>query len=342
MEREEELQALALAQSGDLKAVDRIYRACVRYMLQFATRFAKEHGVGTDELLAEMNVGFMEALPRFDRSFGCRFLTYASSWFLKVCEAYVAANRAPGMDTTLTPRERLAYNELKGGNDDVAAICAKHKMRASTVEHALALHHMRSASMDAPASLAQFMAAGRPSRGATLREVESKGIATDDRSAEDVLCADEESRAWHEALDKALAKLTPRRRAILLDRMSPEPKTLQELGEEHGITRQRVHQIELKARWAVTKLVHRFLGRPIPPAVKRPRPRKIVCTHCKHEGHEARRCSKRRPSTMAKVKEPRSQEAAIPEATATSPRSTRRLKTLRERPVQLNLFQKIG
>lgn len=79
MSREEEEETLRQARKGNQKAVDRIITSNLRFVVSVALEY-QGRGVPLADLIAEGNMGLMEALTRFDENRGYKFISYAVWW----------------------------------------------------------------------------------------------------------------------------------------------------------------------------------------------------------------------------------------------------------------------
>ena len=79
LSREQEGDAARAARAGDQSALDRLIRANLRFVVKVAREYSGR-GVPLLDLIAEGNMGLVEAARRFDERRGCKFITYAVWW----------------------------------------------------------------------------------------------------------------------------------------------------------------------------------------------------------------------------------------------------------------------
>lgn len=236
-EKERELARRAAA--GDEQAITTLLIAhepfIIKTSLSFAT-FAED----IEGAIQSGRMGFMRALKDWDPTKGA-ITTYSWHWI----GAYVGRYIADCEGDIPMPAHALAAGieaEMKGAETPEEAVALTDKPAA---RFALIARH-RSQRLDAPIG---------DEEGRTLADVIADGAA-----AQDARLAAEEAQARRAAiLDDALAGMPPREALILRQRrLLAEPLTLEAIGEELGITKERVRQIEVMA---MARLRRRLLGR---------------------------------------------------------------------------------
>lgn len=251
----EETDAALRFQAGDLKAGERITLAHLRLVVSSAKRYAG-YKLPFDDLIAEGNVGILEALCRFEPARKFRFATYAMWWIRAHMQAYIIANRSLiGIGSSRT-RKQLFFGlnrakeglfRLHQGNlpSDYAQILARQFGVTPDVVHSVENVQNGELSLDAPIlgeeedmTLSDCIVDHRPDPEAIV-------IATDARTRDSQI------------LSEALAVLKPRERRIIeARRLSEEPIRLQDLAVEIGVSRERIRQIEVSAMEKVTRAAH--------------------------------------------------------------------------------------
>lgn len=226
--------------AGDPKARDLLIRANLRLVVHLARRFAGR-GVPLEDLVAEGNLGLIHAAENFDPERGARFGTYAAYWVRQSIRQQLAETARPVrlppyLHTLLARWGRAAarlHDELgrQPSEAEVAAVLGlsgRKRARARAALHA---------------------SAARP---------EAEGDGAGERPAVEALpdhraAGPEEALATAEEVGKALVALgeiAPRQAAVLRLRFGLEDgrqRTLQEIGDLLGITREGVRQLEARA-----------------------------------------------------------------------------------------------
>ncbi len=229
------------ARTGDEDARRRLVEGHLRFVVSCARHY-QGLGVSLLDLIHEGNLGLIEAARRFDPDRGVHFVTYAVWWIRQaLLRAVSDQSRAVAMPA------RLAG--AAGRLERVLAETQEQLGRApSNEELAVALHV-------SPADTEALLHVRRRalSLSAPLGAGDDDELALIDTLAAVIAPADEDlaREALLEALDHAILDLTPREREIVRLRYGfgeDEPHTLQDIGDRLHLTRERIRQIESRAR----------------------------------------------------------------------------------------------
>ncbi len=238
MTRKEEEQTLVRAKKGDAKAVEALLTANLRFVVSVALEY-QGRGVALSDLIAEGNVGLIEALKRFDEKRGFKFISYAVWWIRqailnalkKTSTVSMPANRQEDMDR-MARRWGQMTQEL-GRVPTLDEVATDMKISRKRAERALRC--VRSdLSLDSPLE---------PSGDQSLMQLlKSEGPDPDDP----VLEGDRDDLVR----DSVGSCLDPREGEVIrayfgLD--GKERRTLGEIGGTLGVTRERVRQIRNRA-----------------------------------------------------------------------------------------------
>jgi RNA polymerase sigma-32 factor len=229
--------------AGDRRAGDRLITACLPFVLSIALEY-RHWGVPLEDIVQQGNVGLLRAAAKFDTGKECRLATYAAYWIRAEIRDYVVRGyRVVRLGTTKAERRALrAYRKTREA--DPNALAALSGMAPERVERLLPLLAGREASLEARSeergSLSERLAGAGPSPEDEASHHQDRGRA----------CA---------AVTDALGTLTDRERLIIRARlMSDEPPTLQELGARLGVSKERVRQLEERARGKLRAKLHEF------------------------------------------------------------------------------------
>jgi RNA polymerase sigma-32 factor len=242
LDREAERTLARQWRAGDKRAGDKLVTACLPFVISIALEY-RRWGVPLEDIIQQGNLGLLHAAAKFDTARECRLATYAAYWIRAEIRDYVVrAYRVVRLGTTKGERRALrAYRKTR--ETDPAALAAVSGMPVEKVERLLPMLMGRETSLDA-----------RTGDHDPLGD----RVAGPGPSPEDEASATENQGRARTAVGEAMQGLTEREQMIVRERMmADEPRTLQELGDRLGVSKERVRQIEERARM---KLVAKLGG----------------------------------------------------------------------------------
>ena len=238
MTRAEEEETLRLARKGDQKAIERLITSNLRFVVSVALEY-QGRGVPLSDLIAEGNVGLMEALNRFDEKRGYKFISYAVWWIRqailnslkRTSTVSMPANRQEDMDR-MARRWGQMTQEL-GRVPTLDEVARDMKISRKRAERALRC--VRSdLSLESPLD---------PLGEQTLQHVLKAEDPEPDRCVLD--------RDRLELIGESLVRCLDDREAEVIRAYfglgGDERRTLGEIGTNLGVTRERVRQIRNRA-----------------------------------------------------------------------------------------------
>jgi RNA polymerase sigma-32 factor len=262
LEREHEANlARRWLEKRDESALHEIIEAHARLVVRIASGF-RSSGLPLADLIQEGNIGLMEAADRFDPEREVRFSTYASWWIVASIQNYILRNSSIVRAATTPKQRRLFFNlrrlrskmamGFNGGltTDERQTIADKLDVTVADVER-METHLSRpDQSMNAMVGADEG--------------IEFQELLPDDGPTPEEYAADGSSRrARHAYIDHALAQLSERERHIIVQRFLEDRKvTLAEIGEEFGVSKERIRQIESRALQKMHGALKSFDGRP--------------------------------------------------------------------------------
>jgi RNA polymerase sigma-32 factor len=244
-ERERGL-AMAWRDRRDREALRQLVGSHLRFAIKIARGYSG-YGLPIADLIAEGNVGLMQAAEKFDPDRGFRFATYAMWWIRAAIQEYILHNASMVKMGTTAAQKKLFFNlrKLKARleqfeqGDLPPEVVTKIATELNVPEHDVIEMNRRLGATDR--SLNVTLSADSDSEWLEL--------LADDRPGHDVILADaDELSARREMLEQAMAGLNPRERHILSERrLKDEPLTLEELSQQYDVSRERIRQIEARA-----------------------------------------------------------------------------------------------
>jgi RNA polymerase sigma-32 factor len=233
LDREAERQLALRWRAGDKRAGTQLVTACLPFVVSIAIEY-RRWGIPLEDIVQQGNVGLLRAAAKFDPARECRLATYAAYWIRAEIREYVVRGyRVVRMGTTKAERRALrAYRATREA--DPVALAALSGMTPERAAMLLPLLAGREASLDArvddQAPMIERLAATSP-------------------TPEDQASAGQRRDRARDAVGAALGGLTEREQLIIRERlMSDEPRTLQEIGVRLGVSKERVRQLEERAR----------------------------------------------------------------------------------------------
>ncbi|MFH0933530.1 MAG: sigma-70 family RNA polymerase sigma factor [Nitrospirota bacterium] len=222
-----------------------LIEANLRFVISIAKRYARK-GVSLSDLIQEGNIGLMRAVDKFEYKRGYKFSTYATWWIRQaITRALVEQSRAiriPLHTVEIINKITKVMSELvqETGNEPTPdEIAERLKIPVEKVREILRMTR-DTVSLETPVG---------EEEGSYLRDfIEDKGVL----SPLDVAIEEDMKKQ----IDKILSSLTPKEEKIIRKRFGigeNEPRTLEEVGLEFDVTRERIRQIETKA---IRKLRH--------------------------------------------------------------------------------------
>jgi len=235
----DERELAAAIAEGDVRARDRMVRANLRLVVNIARGYTGK-GLGLQDLIEEGNLGLLRAVEGFDPSMGTRFSTYASYWIKQSIKRALINSaktiRIPAYMVELLSKWRRANARLSEElgrtptPEEIARVLGLPKKKLPIIKKAIKIYNSTPQTDQAEAgwSLGEMI------------EDERMKTPEDELVEHDVLM---HVQSMLETMDQREATVLRMRFGL----NSMEPRTLKEIGEELGLTRERVRQIETEA-----------------------------------------------------------------------------------------------
>ncbi len=235
---DEEVELARMIRNGDRAALEKLVRANLRFVVSVAKQYQNQ-GLSLPDLIDEGNLGLIKAAEKFDETRGFKFISYAVWWIRQsILQALAEQSRIV----------RLPLNQvgsLNKINKAYQRFEQEHERKPSAEE----LAELLDIPVDKIADTLKM--SGRQV------SVDAPFVEGEDNSLIDVMVNEDSPNADHtlineslsREIDRALATLTPREADIIRKFFGigvPE-KTLEEIGIEFHLTRERVRQIKEKA-----------------------------------------------------------------------------------------------
>ena len=228
------------------KSINKIVSSHLRLVISLANKF-KNYGLPINELVQEGNVGLMQAVDKFDLNRDVRFSTYASWWIKASMQTYILKNWSIVRIGTTAAQKSLFF-KLK-------TIMTKIEKENNTSFND---YHQQKLADDIGVKFKDIevmkgrLAGSDQSLNATFSEnseLEVQDLLVDERaSPEQNAILTKDTKTISNLINDALSKLPEREKKIIGARqLSENTVTLQELGKDLGISKERVRQLENRA-----------------------------------------------------------------------------------------------
>lgn len=245
LSKEEEYDLATKAKAGDLEAFKLLIKSNLRFVVNISKKY-QNAGISLLDLINEGNIGLIEAAKRFDPEKGVKFISYAVWWVRQaIMQAFAeqsGAVRLPVKQAGLLYRISEKYRELKqktGRDPTIQDLADELGMDATDITPIL-----RASRFSLSLETQQNDDSGY-TLIANLPDIDQ--ISAFNASLKTTL---------YEDITNVLQKLDPRERKIIemhYGIVDGEPKTLEEIGKEFGLSRERIRQIENRAKKKLLK-----------------------------------------------------------------------------------------
>jgi RNA polymerase sigma-32 factor len=233
-------------EKGDEAALHELVMAYMRLVISTAAKF-RNYGLPMSDLVQEGAAGLMQAAARFEPEREVRFSTYAAWWIRSAMQDYILRNWSVVRTGTTAAQKALFFNlrRLRAKIGDGSGGPLDEAGRAFVASEL-------SVNIDEVEAMEMRLAGGDQSLNAPISptgEDEWQDFLADERpSPEETVMFARDSRTRSIWLAQALAELTDREQTIIKERrLRDDARTLEELGRDLGISKERVRQIEHRA-----------------------------------------------------------------------------------------------
>ena len=231
----------------DPEAAAQLVTSHLRLVAKIAMGF-RGYGLPVSELISEGNIGLMQGVKKFDPDRGFRLATYAMWWIRASIQEFILRSWSLVKMGTTAAQKKLFFNlrRMKNNLDafEDGDLRPEHVAKIATdlgVSEDDVVSMNRRMAMGGDTSLNVPMGEDGDSQWQDL--LDDEGPLQDERVAEA-----QERDLRHTLLNEALESLNERERHILTERrLTDDPKTLEDLSQEYGVSRERVRQIEVRA-----------------------------------------------------------------------------------------------
>jgi RNA polymerase sigma-32 factor len=251
--------AVAWRDQSDREALLQLIGSHLRFAIKIARGYSG-YGLPIADLIAEGNVGLMQAAEKFEPDRGFRFATYAMWWIRAAIQEYILHNASMVKMGTTAAQKKLFFNLRK-----LKARLQQFEQGDLPAETVTTIANALNVPEHDVIEMNRRLSATDRSLNVTLSvdgDSEWLELLADDRPGHDVLLADaDELHARRALLEQAMSGLNARERHILSERrLKDEPQTLEELSRHYDVSRERIRQIEARAFEKLQKAMNRAVA----------------------------------------------------------------------------------
>jgi RNA polymerase sigma-32 factor len=257
---EEYMLAKRFQEHGDAEAASKLVTSHLRLVAKIAMGY-RGYGLPTSELISEGNIGLMQGVKKFEPDRGFRLATYAMWWIRASIQEYILRSWSLVKMGTTAAQKKLFFNLRRMKSRlDAFEDGDLHPEHVAKIAKDLGVTHEEVTSMNRRMAMG-----GDSSLNAPMREdgeAQWQDWLVDNDPLQDEMIANaEEKTVRHDLLTEAMDDLNEREKHILAERrLADDPKTLEELSQVYGVSRERVRQIEVRAFDKLQKAMLRLAG----------------------------------------------------------------------------------
>ena len=243
--------ARAWRDQRDEAALHRLVTAYMRLAISMAARF-RRYGAPMNDLIQEAGLGLMKAADKFDPDRGVRFSTYAVWWIKASIQDYVMRNWSMVRTGSTSSQKALFFN--------LRRVQARLEREAQSRGETLDGHQLRqliATEVGVPLADVEMMEGRLAGSDFSLNATQSsedegrewiETLEDDATQADEIVSRDQDISTLRGWLVSAMQALNDRERFIVRERrLRDEPRTLESLGQELGLSKERVRQLEAAA-----------------------------------------------------------------------------------------------
>jgi RNA polymerase sigma-32 factor len=257
---QEYMLAKRFEEHGDTDAAAQLVTSHLRLVAKIAMGY-RGYGLPVSELISEGNIGLMQGVKKFEADRGFRLATYAMWWIRASIQEFILRSWSLVKMGTTAAQKKLFFNLRR----------MKSKLDAFedgdlSPEHLAKIATDLGVTQDEVTSMNRRMAMGGDTSLNVSMNEDGEGqwqdwLADDSPLQDTVVAEAQEADVRHDMLVSAMDDLNEREKHILTERrLTDDPKTLEELSQVYGVSRERVRQIEVRAFEKLQKAMMRIAG----------------------------------------------------------------------------------
>ncbi|QIK95870.1 RNA polymerase sigma factor RpoH [Sphingomonas sp. HDW15A] len=246
---EEYMLAKRWREHNDTEAAAKLVNSHLRLVAKIAMGY-RGYGLPVSELISEGNIGLMQGVKKFEPDRGFRLATYAMWWIRASIQEFILRSWSLVKMGTTAAQKKLFFNLRRMKNQIDAFEEGDLKPEAvKKIATDLGVTEDEVISMNRRMGMGGDTSLNAPLRSSEDGEGQWQDFLVSEAPLQDEVLGDEEERqVRRQLLAEAMGSLNEREKHILVERrLSEEPKTLEDLSQVYGVSRERIRQIEVRA-----------------------------------------------------------------------------------------------
>ncbi|WP_343347151.1 RNA polymerase sigma factor RpoH [Sphingomicrobium sp. XHP0239] len=247
---DEYMLATRWKEHGDTEAAAELVNSHLRLVAKIAMGY-RGYGLPVSELISEGNIGLMQGVKKFEPERGFRLATYAMWWIRASIQEFILRSWSLVKMGTTAAQKKLFFN-LRRMKNQIEAFEEGDLKPEDVTQIATELGVSEA---DVVSMNRRMARGGDTSLNAPMRGADDEGdtqwldtLQSEERLQDEIVADDEERQVRHELLMEAMNALNEREQHILTERrLTENPKTLEDLSQVYGVSRERIRQIEVRA-----------------------------------------------------------------------------------------------
>ena len=251
--KEQEMKyALDYKETGNVESARKLITSNLKFVVKIAIEY-KNYGLNIMDIIQEGNLGLMKAITKFDPTKRYRLISYGVWWIRAYIQNFIMKNWSLIKIGTTQAQRKLFYKIRSAKNKyDKGNMTREDYYKTLSDDLKISIKEIRE--MDLRMSGKEFSLDEQIIEGEPQTKLDF--LESNQKSQEEISIDNQQSSSLKKGLEKALSKLNEREKYIIENRLLTEnQKTLEDIGKQFKISRERVRQIEKSAIIKIRKIL---------------------------------------------------------------------------------------
>jgi len=251
--KEQEMKyALDYKETGNVESARKLITSNLKFVVKIAIEY-KNYGLNIMDIIQEGNLGLMKAITKFDPTKRYRLISYGVWWIRAYIQNFIMKNWSLIKIGTTQAQRKLFYKIRSAKNKyDKGNMTREDYYKTLSDDLKISIKEIRE--MDLRMSGKEFSLDEQIIEGEPQTKLDF--LESNQKSQEEISIDNQQSSSLKKGLEKALSKLNEREKYIIENRLLTEnQKTLEDIGKQFKISRERVRQIEKSAITKIRKIL---------------------------------------------------------------------------------------